>query len=80
MSTYYLAVTYDVCVHHDLYEDMNEYLMDGFDNLEEQVKAFAKKDIAPVVKVYQSTSSDFSDEITFYKEYRFKEYECNCTN
>lgn len=80
MSKYYLAVTYDVCVHNDFYEDMNEYPIDVSANLEEEILKFAKQDIAPLVKVYESTSSDFTGEVKLYKEYRFKEFDCNCMN
>lgn len=45
MSKRYIAITYDVCKHHDLYEGMNKYMLGS------------------------------SGE---NKEYRFKEYECDC--
>ncbi|WP_026907299.1 hypothetical protein [Paucisalibacillus globulus] len=77
MLKYYLAVTFDVCEHNNLYQDMNEYLVDSSDNLVEKVKEFAQQDIAPVVKVYESDSKDFSKG-QLYKEYKFKEFECNC--
>ncbi len=77
MSKNYVAVTYDVCEHNDLYEDMNEYILDSFADMDKQVKGFAEKDVAPLVKVYKSVTSDFQ-ELTLYKEYKFKEYECDC--
>lgn len=77
MKKYYIAVTYDVCEHNDLYIDMNEYSMDGSKDLDKQVREVAKVDVAPVVKVYESDTSDFKD-FRLYKEYSFKEYECGC--
>jgi hypothetical protein len=74
---YYLAVTFDVCEHNDLYQDMNEYRIHSIEKLEEKVKEFAQQDIAPVVKVYESYSSDFTN-CKLYKEYKFKEFECSC--
>jgi len=79
MASYYLAITYDVCEHQNLYQDMNEYPIKSTDNLMEKVKEFAKQDIAPVVKVYESNSSKFK-HIELFREYKFKEYECNCEN
>ncbi|WP_042149990.1 hypothetical protein [Paucisalibacillus sp. EB02] len=79
MSKYYLAVTYDVCEHQSLYQDMNEYPINSADNFVDKVKEFAQHDIAPVVKIYESYSSKFTD-LKLYKEYTFKEYECNCEN
>ncbi|WP_026691353.1 hypothetical protein [Alteribacter aurantiacus] len=76
MARNYLAVTYDVCEHNNLFEDMNHYPIDAAD-LEKQVKECAKKDVAPVVRVYESETSDFK-EFRLYKEYSFKEYECSC--
>ncbi|WP_223806006.1 hypothetical protein [Ornithinibacillus gellani] len=73
----YVAVTYDVCEHNGLYEDMNEYVLDSSADIDQQVMGFAEKDIAPLVKVYESVTSGF-EALTLYKEYRFKEYECNC--
>ena len=73
----YVAVTYDVCEHNGLYEDMNEYVLDSSADIDQQVIGFAEKDIAPLVKVYESVTSGF-EALTLYKEYRFKEYECNC--
>jgi hypothetical protein len=77
MKEYYLAVTYDVCEHNNLYVDMNEYPLDMSIDLDEQISKFAKMDVAPLVKVYESNSSDF-EELRLYKEYKFKEYECGC--
>lgn len=77
MKKYYFAVTYEVCEHDDLYFDMNEYIIDSFDDMDKQIKAFAKADFAPIVKVYESDTSDFK-EYRLYKEYKFKEFECGC--
>jgi putative NADPH-quinone reductase len=77
MKEYYLAVTYDVCEHNHLYVDMNEYPLDMSIDFDEQISKFAKMDVAPLVKVYESDSSDF-EELRLYKEYKFKEYECGC--
>ncbi|MBC5638086.1 hypothetical protein [Ornithinibacillus hominis] len=79
METYYLAVTYDVCVHNDLYEDMNQYPLDSTKEMEKQVAEIAKQDIAPVVKVFIANSADLKGDVTLYKEFYFKEFECNCT-
>lgn len=40
MNKYYMAVTYDLCEHNDLCEDMNEYILDASDDFEKQVKKF----------------------------------------
>ena len=77
MNKFYLAVTYEVCQHNDLYMDMNEYTIEQSDDLEERVKEIAKADVAPIVKVYESGTRTFSD-CRLYKEFSFKEYECNC--
>lgn len=77
MSKSYVAVTYDVCEHNDLYEDMNEYILYSSVDTDQQVKGFAERDVAPVVKVYESATSDFR-KLILYKEYKFKEYECDC--
>ncbi|MFC7319758.1 hypothetical protein [Halobacillus campisalis] len=72
-----MAVTYDVCEHNNLYEDMNEYPVDLTVDIDNQIRKFAKKDVAPLVKLYESETSDFK-ELRLSKEYRFKEYECSC--
>ncbi len=77
MKKYYLAVTYDVCEHNNLFEDMNEYPLDMSSDLEKQISKFAKMDVAPLVKVYESDTSDFQ-ELRLYKEYKLKEFECGC--
>ena len=79
MNKYYIAVTYDVCEHNDLYIDMNEHRLDGSEDLDKQVREVAKVDVAPVVRVYESYSSDFKD-FRLYKEYTFEEYECSCNS
>ena len=79
MPKYYIAITFDVCEHNNFYLDMNEYPIKCTDNLAEQVQELAGIDIAPVVKVYESDASDFTN-LKLYKEYKFKEYECNCEN
>ncbi|WP_404448044.1 hypothetical protein LG307_03240 [Sutcliffiella horikoshii] len=77
MKKYYLAVTYDVCEHNNLFEDMNEYPLDMSIDLDKQISKFAKMDVAPLVKVYESATSDFQ-ELSLYKEYKFKEFDCGC--
>ncbi|MCM3740089.1 hypothetical protein M3210_07380 [Oceanobacillus luteolus] len=77
MKTFYLAVTYDVCAHNQLFEDMNRYALDLSINLDEQIREFAKQDIAPVVRLFTSDNQDF-ENLKFIKEYTFIEYECNC--
>ncbi|GAB3056583.1 hypothetical protein [Virgibacillus ainsalahensis] len=79
MKNYYLAVTYDVCEHNDLFEDMNAYHLISLDNLDNYLKHLAKKDNAPVIKVYVSDTSDFK-ELRLHKEYRYREYECGCVD
>jgi len=77
LTRYYIAVTYDVCEHNNFYEDMNEYPLDLSVDIDKQIREFAKADVAPLVKVYRSDTSDFK-ELRLYKEYTFKEYECGC--
>ncbi len=77
MKKYYMAVTYDVCEHNDLYIDMKEYHIDDAKDMDKQVWELAKVDVSPLVKVYESDTSDFKD-FRLYKEYIFKEYECSC--
>jgi hypothetical protein len=79
MKKYYFAVTYEVCEHNNLYIDMNEYNIDSFEDMDKQIKELAKVDFAPVVKVFESDTSDFK-EFRLYKEYIFKEYECGCNS
>ncbi|RIU90212.1 hypothetical protein [Oceanobacillus picturae] len=77
MSRYYIAVTYDVCEHNNLFEAMSEYHLDLSIDLYKQVREFAKMDVAPVIKVFESVTRDLK-ELRLYKEYKFKEYECSC--
>lgn len=77
MKKYYMAVTYDVCEHNDLYIDMKEHHIDDAKDMDKQVWELAKVDVSPLVKVYESDTSDFKD-FRLYKEYIFKEYECSC--
>lgn len=79
MKKYYIAVTYEVCEHNNLYLDMNEYNIDSSEDMDKQIRELAKADVAPVVKVYESDTSDFK-EFRLYKEYKFKEYECGCNS
>ena len=79
MKKYYFAVTYEVCEHNNIYLDMNEYNLDLTKDLDEQIKEYAKVDVAPLVKVYESVTSDVND-FKLYKEYNFKEYECGCND
>lgn len=73
----YIAVTYDVCEHNDLCESMNAYILDLSCNLSEQIMALARKDVAPLVKVFESNTRDFKEK-SFYRAYTFKAYECHC--
>lgn len=77
MKKYYIAVTYEVCEHNNLYLDMNEYKIDSSEEMDKKIRELAKLDVAPVVKVYESDTSDYK-EFRLYKEYKFKEYECGC--
>jgi hypothetical protein len=77
MKKYYFAVTYEVCEHNNLYLDMTEYNIDSFEDMDKQIKEFAKVDFAPIVKVFESDTSDFK-EFRLFKEFKFKEYECGC--
>lgn len=77
MTQYYIAVTYDVCEHNNLYEDMNKYPLNLSIDIDKQISVFAKNDVAPLIKVYESDTSDFK-ALRLYKEYKFKEYECGC--
>ncbi|MDZ5472238.1 hypothetical protein SM124_10810 [Bacillus sp. 31A1R] len=77
MKKYYIAVTYEVCEHNKIYLDMNEYQLDSSRDFDTQIRDLAKVDVAPVIKVYESETSDFKNFV-LYKEYKFKEYECGC--
>lgn len=77
MKKYSFAVTYEVCEHNNIYLDMNKYNLDSTKDLDEQIREYAKVDVAPLVKVYESDTSDFKD-FKLYKEYNFKVYECGC--
>ncbi|UTR13685.1 hypothetical protein MM221_13785 [Salipaludibacillus sp. LMS25] len=77
MKKYYSAVTYEVCEHTNIYLDMNDYHIDSAKDLDKQIRKFAKVDVAPLVKVYESETSDYKD-VSLYKECHFKEYECGC--
>lgn len=79
MNKSFIAVTYDVCDHQSLYESMNEYRLDFHVEINEQVKELAAMDVAPLIKVYVSNLGD-NTGFKFYKEYKFKEYECNCNS
>lgn len=70
-------MTYNICEHNELFEDMNEYPLESSIDMESQVRNFAKLDVAPLVKVYESETSDFQ-ELKLHKEFKFKEYECGC--
>lgn len=78
MEKYYFAETYDVCEHNNLYLDMNRYIIEPTKDLDKQIRKIAKKDIASMVKVYESDRSDLED-FRLYREYYFKEYECGCS-
>ena len=77
MKKYYIAVTYDVCEHNDLYIDMNEHSIDDAKDMDKIVRGLAKVDVSPLVKVYESDTNDFKN-FRLYREYIFKEYECGC--
>lgn len=79
MVKYFIAVTYEVCEHNHICLDMNEYSVDPLKGLDEQIREFARIDIAPLVKVYESNTDGFN-ECSLYKEYTFKEYECGCND
>lgn len=79
MKKYYLAVTYEVCEHSNLYLDMNEYYLDISRDIDKQVRNLAKVDVAPVVKVYESDTKEFK-EVRLYKEFKFQEFECGCNS
>lgn len=55
MRKYYIAVTYDVCEHNDLFIDMNNYKIESIMDLDKQIREIAKMDIASVVEVYEFT-------------------------
>lgn len=77
MTKYYVAVTYDVCEHNNLCESMNQYPLTSTADMDEQVKEFAKRDIAPLVSVYEVIAGGTSER-TLCKEYTFEEYACHC--
>ncbi|MDO6448869.1 hypothetical protein [Oceanobacillus profundus] len=77
MARYYIAVTYDVCEHDNLYQDMNEYPLDLSIDIDKQIRGFANVDVAPLIKIYESDTCDLK-ELRLYREYKFKEYECSC--
>lgn len=79
MTRYFIAVTFEVCEHNNIYEDMNEYRFESSADIDKQIKEFAKIDVAPIVKVYESHTSNFED-LRFYREYKFIEYECGCNH
>lgn len=83
MAKYYIAVTYDICEHINLYHDMNSYTLNSSIDFEEQARAFAQKDVASLVKVYEAETNDAEVlekywELPLYKEYIFEEFECSC--
>ncbi|MEI5908984.1 hypothetical protein WAK64_18200 [Bacillus spongiae] len=51
MTKYYIVVTYDVCVHNNLYENMNEYPIDMSINIDQQISEFAKMNGCSFTKV-----------------------------
>lgn len=77
MTSYYIAVTYDICEHNNLYEVMNHYKVDLAVDLHKQLSEWAKQNVAPLVKVFESETSDFNKS-RLYKEYRFQQYDCHC--
>ena len=77
MKKYYMAITYDVCEQQGKYVDMNEYKISCLEQLDEQVRQFARADVAPIVKVYESDKSDY-ENAKLYTKFKFPEYECCC--
>lgn len=77
MARYYIAVTYDVCEHDNLYQDMNEYTLDLSIDIDKQISEFAKMDVAPLIKIYEADTSDLK-ALRLYREYKFRKYECGC--
>lgn len=73
----YIAITYDVCMHNDLYEEMNTYMLDPLSDMDAQVHGLAEADFASLVKVFESPTRD-GETVSLYKEYTFSKYECNC--
>jgi hypothetical protein len=74
---YYFAVTNEVYEHNNIYIVIDEYNLDSSEDMDKQIKELAKLEVAPLVKVYKSDTSDFK-EFRLYKEYKFKENECDC--
>lgn len=78
MKNYYIAQTYDECVHDNLYLQMNQYELDSNKDIYKQVCILAKRDFAPVVEVYAISARDYRKS-WLHKKFKFKEYECKCT-
>lgn len=75
MKKYFIAVTYDVCQHEGFCEPMNQYVFNPKIPIEAQVKEFSGKDIAPLIKVYQSNKDDFQQLVS---DKEFERYNCQC--
>ncbi len=69
-----MAMTYDECPVENVWEEMNDYVIDESIDLNTQLKTIAKTDVAPVVHVYKING----EQSTFIKEVRYEEYQCNC--
>ncbi|MDQ0350254.1 hypothetical protein J2R98_000057 [Alkalibacillus filiformis] len=73
MSEYLMAMTYDECPVENVWEEMNDYILDESIELNSQLKTIAKADVAPVVRVFKINDK----QSTFIKEIRYEEYQCN---
>jgi hypothetical protein len=69
-----IAISYDVCSHNDLFIGMNEIVVQK-ETMDEQVAELAKRDVAPIVRVFGYDGSKLSDN---YIEYTFEQYQCDC--
>lgn len=76
MSVEYFAVSYDICDEIDLFHPMNTIPIGPPCCMAEKVELLAKRDFAPLVRVYEVNEAG---ESSLYKEYVFKQFECNCS-
>lgn len=63
MEEYLIAVTYDICEHIELIEDVNEYPLESSIDIERQGRRFVELDVASLEKVYKSETNDFKELI-----------------
>lgn len=75
MDVIYIAVSYDICDEIDLFHPMNKVPIGPIGCVDEKVELLAKRDFAPLVRVYEVKQGE---ELMLYKEYTFKQFECNC--